>query len=699
MPQGGQPHVVVIGGGFAGLNAARTLGESPARVTLIDRRNYHLFFPLLYQVATAGLSPGDISAPIRWVLRRQRNTTVLLADVSRIEPEKAAVILADGESIGYDYLIVAAGSIPSYFGRSEWARHAPPLLSMEDALEVRRRLLLAWESAEREAEPAARAPWLSIIVVGGGPTGVEMAGAIAEMARHALAGDFRRIDPRATRVLLLEGSDRVLPAYPPDLSAKAQASLRRLGVEVRTGARVTELDDRGVSLGDERIESRCVMWAAGVAASGLGATLGAVDRAGRVLVAPDLSVPGHPEIFVAGDLAAIRSGDTQVPAVAPAAIQAGRCAALNVLLASRGEKTKPFRYSDHGTLATIGRASAVADFGRIRLSGFAAWLAWIVIHIYFLIGFRNRLMVMFGWAWAYLTYQRGVRLVTRYPDEAKRTGVKMLLLISLAVAFSGGGPSASVVQAAPTPLERRMLYLINGERSARGLEILAWDRTLAQLARVHADDMKEAGRISHQSSAGGGDFTVRLSRTTFRASAAAENVAFSVDVEQAHRGLMASPGHRANILNKDLTAAGIGIVADKDGAIYVVEDFAAPIVSVTDEEAALRLVAVLESARARLAGRPLPRDERLSHLLASYLEELVAADSVTIGDPPPYGAGWLFTYTTTDPSKIPDTARGKLGRAEGFALAVSYRKTRAYPFGTYWVVLCLSGSGPSAPAR
>ena len=256
MDEAGRPHVVIIGGGFAGLNAALTLGRSRARVTVIDRRNYHLFFPLLYQVATAGLSPGDISAPIRWILRRQRNTTVLLADVERIDPEGRRVLVAEGEPIVYDYLIVAAGSVPSYFGRPEWANHAPALLSMEGALEVRRRLLLAWEAAEREETPAARAQWLTIVVVGGGPTGVEMAGAIAEMAHHALAGDFRRIDPRNTRVLLLEGSDRVLPAYPATLASKAAESLRRLGVEVRTGARVTDLDERGVCLANERIASR-----------------------------------------------------------------------------------------------------------------------------------------------------------------------------------------------------------------------------------------------------------------------------------------------------------------------------------------------------------------------------------------------------------------------------------------------------------
>lgn len=690
--QDDRPHVVIIGGGFAGLNAALTLGRFRGRVTVIDRRNYHLFLPLLYQVATAGLNPGDISAPIRWVLRRQRNTTVLLADVTRIDAQNACVVLED-ETIAYDYLIIATGSSPSYFGHPEWAQYAPPLLSMEDALEVRRRLLLAWESAEREEQQAARAPWLNIVVVGGGPTGVEMAGAIAEMARHALAGDFRRFDPRQTRVLLLEGSDRVLPAYPADLSEKALQSLRRLGVEVRTGTKVTHLDEQGVRIGPERIDSRCVLWAAGAAASGIAASLGVpLDRAGRVMVAPDLSVPGHPEIFIAGDLAAAVSAGVQVPALAPAAIQEGRCAARNVIRSAAGDTTEAFHYADRGTLATIGRAAAVADFGRIKLSGLVAWLAWIFIHVYFLIGFRNRFLVMFGWAWAYLTYQRGVRLVTRYPDAAGRTGGKTLILMALALPFLMSATPGSGSQSGPTVMERRLLDLMNAERSSRGLGNLQWDGTLATLARDHAADMRSAGRISHHSTIGGGDFTYRLSRMNYRASAAAENVALDNDVERAHRGLMASPGHRANILNKELSAAGVGILLDDEGSLYVVEDFAAPVVSITDSEAQARLIAQLEVARRTSGGDPISRNSYLSRQLADYLEELIAADSVTIGHVPPYGAGWIFTYTTMDPSGIPESARGRLARAEEYALAISYRKTAAYPFGTYWVVLVLRGS-------
>ena len=407
----GVPHVVILGGGFAGLHAARALRDAPARVTLIDRRNHHLFFPLLYQVATAGLNPSDIARPIRRVLRRQRNATVLLAEATRIDASSNRVILADGE-LSYEFLILATGSTHTYFGHDGWRRFAPPLMSVEDAIEVRRRVLLVYEEAEREIDPGRRRQLLTIVVIGGGPTGVELAGAIAEMARRSLASDFRRIDPRSTRVLLLEGGDRVLAAFPPDLSEKAARSLERLGVEVRTGAKVTGVDKSGVSIGPERIEARTVLWAAGVAPSGLAKSLGLALERGRVPVLPDLSVPGHPEIFVAGDLASVRRDGGHVPALAPAAIQQGRHAARNVQRALRGTPTESFHYVDRGSLATIGRAAAVADFGSVRMSGYPAWLAWLAVHIFFLIGFRNRFLVLFEWAWAYWTYERGARLVT-----------------------------------------------------------------------------------------------------------------------------------------------------------------------------------------------------------------------------------------------------------------------------------------------
>lgn len=407
-----RPHVVIVGGGFSGLYAARALRHAMARVTLVDRRNHHLFFPLLYQVATAALNPSDIAAPIRKVLRRQLNTSVLMAEVISIDLQARAVLLADGR-MSYDYLILAAGSARSYFGHDEWARDAPSLFSLEEALEIRRRLLLAYERAEREPDTAAQNEWLTFVVVGGGPTGVELAGAIAEMARHALAEDFRRIDPRRTRVVLLEGMDRLLTSFPPDLSQKARVSLQRLGVEVRTGARMTGVDPGGVTIGEERIAARNVLWAAGVSASPLGRSLGVpLDKSGRVLVEPDLSVPGRREVFVVGDLAAVRWGDRLVPGLAPAAIQEGRHAARNILRALRGEPSAPFRYVDRGTLATIGRAAAVAELGRVKLSGLVAWIAWLTIHIFWLIGFRNRFLVTFEWAWAYVTWERGARLVT-----------------------------------------------------------------------------------------------------------------------------------------------------------------------------------------------------------------------------------------------------------------------------------------------
>lgn len=407
-----RPSVVILGGGFAGLAAARKLRRAKVDITLIDRRNHHLFQPLLYQVATAGLSAIDVAEPIRRILRGQKNATVLMAEAVGVDTGGREVRLGTGGAISYDYLIVATGASHSYFGRDDWERHAPGLKTLEDALEIRRRVLLAFERAEMEEDDGARRAWLTFVVVGAGPTGAELAGALSEIARLTLVEDFRRIDPADARILLLEGGQRVLPAYPPELSTKAASQLRKLGVEVRTGAMVTEIDATGVTTGDERIPARTVLWAAGVAASPLGATLGAdLDRPGRVRVAPDLSLPDTPEVFVVGDLATLEQDGRPVPGVAPAAIQQGRHAAANILRTLRGASRRPFRYRDKGSMATLGRKAAVADFGRLRFAGFPAWLAWLSVHILFLIGFRNRLVVMFEWTKSYLTYQRSARLI------------------------------------------------------------------------------------------------------------------------------------------------------------------------------------------------------------------------------------------------------------------------------------------------
>jgi NADH dehydrogenase len=410
--QSAPPRVVILGGGFGGLYAARALRRARARVTLVDRRNHHVFQPLLYQVATAALNPSDIAVPIRHILSRQANVEVILGEAASVDVAGRRVILTDGE-IPYDYLIVATGATHSYFGRDEWAPFAPGLKTIDDALEIRRRILLAFEAAERETDRDRRAAWLTFVIVGGGPTGVELAGAIAEIARRILREDFRRIDPRSARVLLAEAGPRLLPAFDAGLAEKTGRSLRALGVEVLTGSPVTAIDATGVSIGERRVAARIVLWAAGVAASPLARSLGApLDRAGRVPVAPDLTLPGHPEVFVIGDLAALRQDGRPVPGVAPAAKQMGRQTARNILRALRGLPYRPFRYRDAGSLATIGRAAAVADFGRIRLWGLPAWLAWLVIHIYFLIGFRNRLLVILQWAWLYLRCESGARLIT-----------------------------------------------------------------------------------------------------------------------------------------------------------------------------------------------------------------------------------------------------------------------------------------------
>ncbi len=380
-------------------------------MTLVDRENHHVFQPLLYQVATAGLSPAEIASPIRRILRRQANARVLLGEVAAMDAG-ARRVRVDSAELGYDFLVLAAGATHSYFGNPGWEPHAPGLKTIADALEIRRRAFVAFERAEREEDEAARREWLTLVVIGGGPTGVEMAGAFAEIARHSLVRDFRRIDPRTARVVLIEAGPRILPAYPEELSRAAQAQLETLGVQVWTGAKVTAIADGHVQAGADRLAARTVVWAAGVQGSPLAASLGApLDRAGRVRVAPDLSVPGHPELFVAGDLAAIEQDGHAVPAVAPAAMQMGAHAARNVALALRGEPSLPFRYRDKGSLATVGRRRAVAVIGALRLTGLAAWLAWLSIHIFFLIGFRNRFVVLVDWAWAYLTYERSARLI------------------------------------------------------------------------------------------------------------------------------------------------------------------------------------------------------------------------------------------------------------------------------------------------
>ncbi len=413
-----EKHVVILGCGFGGLFATQALKGAPVRVTVIDRANHHLFQPLLYQVATAGLSAPAIAAPIRQILEHQDNAMVLMGDAQRIDPGRRKVVLEDGEEIGYDCLVVATGATHSYFGHPEWERDAPGLKTLEDAFEIRRRILLAYEHAERETDVQKRAPWLTFAVIGAGATGVEMAGTLAEIARHTLRGEFRRFDSRQARVILIEGTSTVLSTYPPELSAKARAQLERLGVEVRTDSRVTAIDAEGVMIGGERIAARTVVWAAGVAASPLGQSLGvALDRAGRVPVAPDLSLPGHPEVFVIGDLATVMSEGKPVPGISPAAKQMGRYVARCIVSGLKGKSEPPFRYRDYGQLATIGRNAAIAVIGKLRLSGYPAWLTWLVAHIYFLIGFRNRAVVLFDWALAYWSFERNARIVVGTKDN------------------------------------------------------------------------------------------------------------------------------------------------------------------------------------------------------------------------------------------------------------------------------------------
>ncbi len=412
-------HVVIVGGGFAGLWAARALAKAPVRITLIDRRNHHLFQPLLYQVATAGLSAPDIAAPLRHILRRQANVEVRLAEVTRIDPTIRRLWFSDAESLDYDYLLLASGATHAYFGHDEWAANAPGLKTLDDALYLRRHLLVAFERAEAESDPAKRAAWLNFAIVGGGPTGVELAGTLAEIARHTLKNEFRNIDPTEARVRLIEAGPRVLASFPEDLSERARRQLQKLGVEVSTGVAVTAINRAGYQLGDDFIPARTVVWAAGVAASPLARSLDVpLDRAGRVIVQPDLSVPGHPEIFVGGDLASVQSDGRPVPGVAPAAKQMGRHIAAMIRARLAGRPATPFRYKDYGNLATIGRMAAVVHFGRLKLSGLLAWWFWLAAHVFFLIGFRNRVVVLLNWAWAYWSYQRGARIIFGAPEES-----------------------------------------------------------------------------------------------------------------------------------------------------------------------------------------------------------------------------------------------------------------------------------------
>ena len=408
------PRVIVIGGGFGGLYATRALRRAPVEITVLDRRNHHVFQPLLYQVAMAVLSPGDIASPIRWILRGQRNVEVFLGEAARIDVARRTVHLTDGAAFSYDYLIVAAGTTHDYFGHDDWRPFAPGLKTIEDALEIRRRVLLAFERAERESDASRRAALLTFVLVGGGPTGVELAGAMAEIARHSLARDFRHIDPSSSKIILLEGGPTVLSTFPESLREAARHDLERLGVEVRTNTIVTRIGAGFVEAGETRIAAETILWAAGVAASPLGRTLGApVDRSGRVLINPDLTIPGHPEVFVIGDLASLPGPHGRpLPGVAQVAMQMGAHASRNILRAVEGQPRREFVYRDYADMATIGRASAVADFHWMQLKGLIAWLAWLFVHIFNLIGFRNRLVVMVQWAWAYVSFQRAIRLIT-----------------------------------------------------------------------------------------------------------------------------------------------------------------------------------------------------------------------------------------------------------------------------------------------
>jgi len=406
------PHVVIIGAGFGGLTCAQALKSAPVRITIVDRANHHLFQPLLYQVAMAGLSPADIAQPIRSILRKQKNVKVLLDEATDVDFNNQTVELRDSK-LKYDYLVLAAGGRTSYFGHDEWETFAPGLKDLDDAVEIRRRVLLAFEAAEKETDPERRRELMTFVVVGGGPTGVELAGAIAELSHFVLARDFRAIYPEEAEILLLEGGPKILPSFAPDLSKSAHRQLAELGVRVLTGAQVTGIDEHGVYLGAESIRAATVIWAAGVGATALTTRLGApIDRAGRVLVNHDLTVPGHHNVFAIGDMTYLEQDGKPLPGVSPVAMQMGRLVARNIRNDLAGKPYEEFRYFDKGSMATIGRKAAIAEIGKLHLSGFIAWMAWLTVHIFFLIGFRNRFAVLFNWAWSYFTYQRGARLIT-----------------------------------------------------------------------------------------------------------------------------------------------------------------------------------------------------------------------------------------------------------------------------------------------
>jgi NADH dehydrogenase len=416
-----KPHVVIIGGGFGGLTVARRLAHAPVRITLIDRRNHHLFQPLLYQVATAGLSPANIAAPIRAIVSHQENIEVLMDEVTGLKKEEQLVVMK-GRELRYDYLVIATGSWHSYFGHPEWQKHAPGLKSVSDATHIRRRILLAFEAAEMETDAEKRKALLTFILVGAGPTGVEMAGSIAELAQHALESDFRHIDPKSTRIILIEAGARILTGFPEVLSKKAEKKLSSLNIEIRSSERVEHVDEQGVIVSGKRIFGSNVIWCAGVVASPAGKWLGAgveVDRAGRVKVSDNLTVPQCPNIYVIGDTASVIQDGRPLPGVAPVAMQQGRYVASRIKNEVKGKPVAfPFRYFNKGNLATVGRSFAIADLGKLKLSGSVAWVAWLVVHIYYLIGFRNRILILIEWAWAYFTFQRGARLITRETIES-----------------------------------------------------------------------------------------------------------------------------------------------------------------------------------------------------------------------------------------------------------------------------------------
>jgi len=418
------PRIVIVGAGFGGLKAARALKHANARITVIDRQNHHLFQPLLYWVATAGLSPADISSPIRSILRKQKNTEVLMGEVTGVDLTQQRVLMGE-QAVPYDYLVLATGAHDNYFGHPEWEHYAPGLKSIVDATSIRRKILLAFEAAEREPDPQKVKSLLTFVLVGAGPTGVEMSGAIAELAHKALAADFRHIDTRSARIILVEAAPRILTTFPESLARKTKRKLEHMGVEVIEGRPVEEVDERGVVVGGERIEAHTIIWSAGVSASPAGKWLGAeVDRAGRVKVESDLSLPGHPNVFVIGDTAAVTQGGKALPGVAPVAMQAGDYVASLIVQRMAGkEQHKPFRYFNKGNLATVGRSYALVDLGKVRMAGFLAWMTWLVVHIFYLIGFRNRVVALFQWAWTYLTYHRGARLITLERDTQALDGV------------------------------------------------------------------------------------------------------------------------------------------------------------------------------------------------------------------------------------------------------------------------------------